>query len=226
MNKEDIYNTWLKITARYNNRPYKKRVDFGSLKEDDKVALDKLYRIFDNFPGVNIDRYFSAGYELHKNDFDSGNAFIPLREFATPSALKHYHIFTSSMSNKKMTDTGVMQDVLNGFLYIKSKCESNNWKLSHYIGSHDDKSTYEWVLDYANHKISPYNIIAFDLIGFDTASAVRRTVLASEIGVFFSGTYEEKVLSLIDGMTENDKELLIGILKKFNSSISKTIDNG
>lgn len=225
MNKEDIYNTWLKVTARYNNRPYKKRVNFDTLKEDDKVSLDKLYRIFNNFPGLNMERYFSAGYELYGNDFEDGKAFIPLCGFATAVALKNYTIFSNSLSDKKMTDKSVMQDILNGFLYIKSKCENNSWKLSHYIGSCDDKLTYEWILDYADHKISPYNIVAFDLIGFDTSSAVRKTVPTNETEVFFNGKFEDKVLSLIDKMTEDDKKLLIGILKKFNAAIAKAVDN-
>ena len=225
MNKEEIYNTWLKITARYNNRPYTKRTDFTTLKDDDRVSLDKLYRIFSNFPGLNMERYFSAGYELYGNDFEDGKAFIPLCGFATAVALKNYKIFSDSLIEKKMTDKSVMRDILDGFLYIKNKCESNNWRLSHYIGNCDNKLTYEWVVDFASHKISVYNIIAFELIGFDTANAVRKTVPPKDIEVFFDGPYDQVVLSLIDRMTDDDKSLLIGILKRFNAAIAKTVDN-
>lgn len=225
MKREDIYNSWLKATARANNRPYRLRSDFGSLKEEDSAALDKLGRMFGSFPGVDVDLFFTAGYHLH------GERFIPLSSFSRPSAIRDYKIFIENRKDENVSlteDKATMDRVMMGFIYIKDLCIKNGWRLSEYIASTDliGGLTYHWVVDFAEHHICEYNLVAFDRMGFDVSNAIRKTVPDSEIDIFFPGGIEKCITSKIDKMSDHDLELLVSILKKINCIIRKnTVDS-
>lgn len=222
MKKEDIYNSWLKATARANNRPYRLRSDFSCLKEDDSSALDKLVRVFNNFPGVDVDLFFVAGYSLH------GERFISLSSFARPSAIKDYKIFVdnSGGSGRALIDDKVLMDrIMIGFVYIKDLCIRNKWKLAEYIASTDliDGMVYHWIVDYAEHHICEYNIIAFDRMGFDVENAIRKVVPDSEIDAFFPGGIKKCITSKMDKLTDSDLDFLVSILKRINAAVRKNV---
>ena len=221
---ENIYNTWLKATGLANKRPYKPRKDFSDIKADDEAALYKLNRVFKNFTAVNMLEYFMASYVARENDFEKGKAFIPLSEFATPASMRRY--LDACKNNERMSDRETMGRTIRGFSNIVERCKKNGWKLAQYIGDPglDTIGRYQWVVDYAQHNITAYNIIAFDLIGFNTEAAIRNTIDDSEIPIYFDGSYEEAVTSKIDNMTDTEKEILKALLRRAKKSVDTAIE--
>lgn len=217
--KEKVYNTWLKATALANHRPYRVRKDFSAIKADDSAALDRLHRIFSGFPGVNILEYFLASYAARENDFAGGNAFIPLSDFAKPAAMRRYLDSYKNVSG--LSDKNILGRTVRGFSNIVEKCKANGWRIAQYIGDPGLGSVgfYEWATDFVNHDITEYNIIAFDLIGFNTESAVRKTMTDEDIECYFNGRYSDVVTSKIDGLSKEETDMLIELLRRSKKAV-------
>lgn len=211
---EDIYNAWLRATALANKRPYKRRKDFSALSEEDRFALDKLGRIFSGFPGINVGDYFGASYQLYEAD---AVRFIPLKDFATPKAVRNY-VNYCGVSPKK--DAWVDR-MMRGFSYIFNKCVEDGVSLASYIAG--GEGTPDWVPDYLSGEISIENIICFNEVGFDVVSAVRKKLSRDEMDAMFNGSFSSLIEKRTDELSDEDRKMMVSVLKGVNSRIKEKI---
>lgn len=82
--QKNIYNSYLKIYAKNNNRGYRKRQDFSSIEEKIKIVLNRLETFFKEHGEINIENFFQAGFTV------THRQYIPLEFFVTFKAISAY----------------------------------------------------------------------------------------------------------------------------------------
>ena len=79
-----IYNTFLKVYAKVQNRGYKKRLDFDSIDDKTKNILQKLEQFFNEHKEIQVEDFFRAGYAV------THRQYLPLEFFITFKAIACY----------------------------------------------------------------------------------------------------------------------------------------
>ena len=216
--EKDIYNAWLKATAIANKRPYKIRKNFDDLDAEIKFSLEKLCRISNDFPGLNMVDYFLASYNI------TGEKFIKLDEFTKMKALQNYKNQNELVDKSSFGDTERTRRMMEGFAHIIDFCEANNKTFAQYIGERTESGFYQWIFDYSKNKITKDNLIAFDLIGFNVENSLRKALTDEEISCIF-GDVQNDVFGDYDNMSEENRNLLISLMKKVNNVIKQKTTN-
>lgn len=216
--EKDIYNAWLKATAIVNKRPYKVRKNFDDLGDDVKFSLEKLYKISNNFPGINMVDYFLASYNI------TGEKFINLNEFTKLKALQNYKNQNVLVAKSEFGDPERTRRMMEGFLHIVKFCEDNNKTFAQYIGECGKNGIYQWVSDYSEHKITKDNLVGFDLIGFNVENSIRKALTQEEISCIF-GDVRNDLFGDYDSLTDENKNLLVSLMKRINKIIKDKQQN-
>jgi len=216
--EKDIYNAWLKATAIANKRPYKIRKNFDDLDAEIKFSLEKLYRISNDFPGLNMVDYFLASYNI------TGEKFINLSEFTKMKAMHNYKVQNDLLDKSGFDDPERIRRMMDGFSHIVKFCEDNGKTFAQYIGEKTTSGLYHWIGDYSKHKITKDNLIGFYLIGFDVENSIRKALTADEISCIF-GDVQNDVFGDYDNLTDENKDLLVSLMKRINKIIKQKNQN-
>lgn len=216
--EKDIYNAWLKATAIANKRPYRIRKNFDDVDDSVALSLEKLYKISNNFPGINMVDYFLASYNV------TGDKFINLEEFTKLKALRNYKDQNEIIKKSEFGDPERTRRMVAGFSHIIDFCDKNGKTFAQYIGECGKNGIYQWISDYSEHKITNDNLVGFDLIGFGVENAIRKVLTSEEISCIF-GDIQHDVFGDYDTMTDENRNLLVSLMKRINKIIKDKQQN-
>ena len=79
-----IYNHFLEVSKKVNNKPVRYRKDFSNFSDEDYIYVNKLSRFFNKFKNINIKDFFEAPYFVYNENYFS------LKFYLSPKAIKAY----------------------------------------------------------------------------------------------------------------------------------------
>lgn len=82
--QQRIYNTYLKVYARNNERGYKQRKDFSKIDENIHKTLQRLERFFNEHSNIAVGDFFQSGFTF------LNRKFVPIEFFVTYKAIVGY----------------------------------------------------------------------------------------------------------------------------------------
>lgn len=153
-----LYNTYLRISRKKQNKPFKLRQNWEGFDESENfVLITKLKNFFDRNEVVNIEDFFLAPYEVYPEE-----SFYDLQYYNTISAVKVYNIYCNIKSNLDPDSETQINSVLRGLKFIRDYCIKNKIKLNDYLSFKENKATTNAFIVHLKEKnVSIYNLFAF-----------------------------------------------------------------
>lgn len=209
---KDLYNTYLRISRKKQNKPYKLRQNWeGFESSENYLPLLKLKSFFDRNHVVNIEDFFVAPYEVYPED-----SFYELNYYNTISAVKVYGIYCNLKNNLEPDSDSQIDQLLRGLKFIRAYCTENKIPLSQYLYHKEEGAIINaFVVHLKEKNISIYNLFPFkdfekniSSIDFGTLKFILNDI-ANKISVFrgkFYGSKKCKKLST-EGLKMIEKEI-------------------
>jgi len=150
-----LYNTHLKISRSKKNKPFNLRKDFSDIAEKDIANLKKLSYFFNKHKEIKPEVFFSAPYNLYKDE-----AYFDLTFFTSLKAVK---AFTLQNKNIEMLDPDTKEHldfVKASFLFINKFCRENNLTIDNYL-NHKTNNVFSFLLHLKNREINIYSLFGF-----------------------------------------------------------------
>lgn len=211
-NIQDLYNTYLRISRKKQNKPYRLRSNWEGFENDPQYnTLVKLKSFFDRNFIVNIEDFFTAPYEVYEEE-----GFYDLDFYNSMTAVKVYNIYCDKKNNSEPDSELQQQAVLRGIVFIYRFCLEKKIPLSSYLEYKEpDALVNSFVVHLKEKNISIYNL--FSLKNFDKAiSRIEFSTLkfilndvASKISIYrskFYGSKKTKHIS-VEGLKAIEKKL-------------------
>jgi hypothetical protein len=148
-----IYNTFLKVRAEIEGRPYRHRKDFKKFK--DIHFLEKLGRLFSSYPHINKEHFFRAPYKVW-NDV----SFFNLEFYTKRKALKCYVEYKKYLLTLSPDDSHHLKAVIDSFYFIKSFCIKENISPKNYL-EHKD-GIFSFLTHLKEDRVSIYALFTWD----------------------------------------------------------------
>lgn len=126
---KEVYRTFLKVQATFNNRGYRMPKDFENhfnfkLKEQNKKSLIKITGWFlTKWQDIDQYKYFMCGFELYDNRFTYVKFFKD----------KILLLYKTKDKNKKREIKVTKQGLINSAFFVKKWMQKNNATLNDYI---------------------------------------------------------------------------------------------
>lgn len=150
---KSVYNLYLKVVAKYQDRPYKQRKNFEKFK--DYHILKKVSDFLHRYLHIDGEMYFSAPYEVWKDE-----QFYNLEFYTKRKALNCYVNYKKKLLNLPPDDKYHLKKIIDSFYWIKSFCGGHEISVSDYINHKD--GIYSFLTHLKNDYVSIYALFAFD----------------------------------------------------------------
>lgn len=153
-----LYNTYLRISRKRQNKPYRLRTNWTGFEESEYyVPLLKLKNFFDRNYTVNIEDFFISPYEVYEEE-----AYYDLDFYNSMSAVKVYSIYCSKKNQMDVDSDIQIDSILRGLKFIEKFCVSRSIKLTEYLNYFESNATINSFLVHLKEKnISIYNLFPF-----------------------------------------------------------------
>jgi hypothetical protein len=194
-NIQELYNTFLRISRKKQNKPYKLRTnweDFESSKQ--YPTLIKLKNFFDRNFVVNVEDFLTAPYEVYEEE-----GFYDLDFYNSMTAVKVYNIFCDKKRNLEPDSELQQEAVLRGINFIKKFCILKDITLTEYLSYREPEANINsFVVHLKEKNISIYNLFPFrdfDKIFSSLDFSILRFILndlASRVSFFRAKFYSSK----------------------------------
>lgn len=161
MNAAQIYNTYLSVSRGSQNKPWKARKDFtGFENTSDGVYCRKLELFFKKFPQISVKEFFTAPYEIYKDE-----THFPLKFYNTQKAIAVYSAVQKQKLEESPDTSNQIEDIKKSLKHIGLTCIERKITFEQYC-LEKTGYTYTPILDYNNKLINIYVLIK--LPSFDT----------------------------------------------------------
>lgn len=148
-----LYNTHLKITRK--NKPYKLRKDFSDLAEKDIVCLKKLAHFFNSHREIKPEIFFSAPYDLYKDE-----THFDLSFFTTLKAIKAFTLQNKNIETLDPDAHEQLNFVKSSIMFINKFCRKNNFNAANYI-NHKTNNMHSFLLHLRDRSVNIYTLFGF-----------------------------------------------------------------
>lgn len=219
---QDLYNTFLRISRKRQNKPFKLRANFENFEENQNYPyLVKLKSFFERNYIVNIEDFFISPYEIYEDE-----TFFGLDFYTTLNAVKAYNIFCSHKNNLDPDSEIQTESILRGLKFIKEFCIKNSIPLCDYLKHVQPGAVVpSFIVHLKEKNISLYNLFpfkniehAFSTVDFSTLKFILNDV-AARISFFRTKFYSSKKGKLIatNGLKLIEKEINNNLIKNKNN---------
>lgn len=155
-NLKKIYNTYLVISRKSRNKPFKIRENFEEFETQKEYSmLIKLEHFFKRFPTVDKETYFKAPYELWKD-----KDFFGLDFYTTPVATRAYTLYKKQLLEQSPDNDANLEHIRQSLMFISKHCVTNKITLEEYF-TRQSGVTYDWMKHVRQNLVSPYVVFGF-----------------------------------------------------------------
>lgn len=156
-----IYNTFLAISRKKQNKPFKLRQDFDNFEEDEKYpAIKKLAYFFDRFPNIDINDYFLAPYAIYVND---ENTYYDLSFYLSQKARAVYTMYIKKKESVDVDSEENLNKCKDSLMFIYKYCKDKGCSVSEYLNQKDDNSLLPaFAVHLKNRDVNVYALFAFE----------------------------------------------------------------
>jgi hypothetical protein len=155
--QKTIYNKYLSIVRKSQNKPYRYRKDFSKLSEDNHMKLKKLERFFRKFDNIDMEIFFSAPFKIYQE-----KSHLRLDYFLKRQALKDYQLYKRQLIFDTPDSDFNLKKIIESLKFIKSFLKEKNIRLSQYLKIKSNDYLPDFVLHLKDDKISFYVLFGFE----------------------------------------------------------------
>lgn len=186
---KNIYNTFLKIRAKYNNRPFRFRKNFDKFDKVNEIL--KLKTIFEKYSHIDMELFFSAPYEIWDTSTDYDLAF-----YTKKRALTCYVNYKKYLVNLDPDTEYHIKKVIYSFYFIKEFCLSKGITINEYLNH--ETGIYSFLTHLKNDNVSIYAL--FEIDGFknkfrDNVDSELKNFLYSDLYINYDNMYRKYMTS-------------------------------
>jgi hypothetical protein len=131
---------------------FKLKKDFSNLEEDKVVSLQKLSRLFNNYPNLIQEDFFMAPHKLYPDE-----SYYPLEFYTKPKAIKCYTQYRKQLEIQDPDSPDSLRRLAESLKFVVRYCVENNLQLSEYEVNME-KSMPCFVQHLKDHKINYYTL--------------------------------------------------------------------
>ena len=185
-----IYNVYQHASSEAYGHPLRSRTDFSGFEEsnpEDFAAIEKLERVFDQLPRVNMHDFFSAPYKIYGGG--DGRRY-PLSWYLKYTAMKAYKTAFFSDFEHNTLDDASTRDRVSGYFDAMAAKVSGGVPLRGILVSDDPVMPPKWLELYSRHVVDDWFLVAFRLIGKDLVGMMPK--------MFRDGVVSEDHLDFIE----------------------------
>lgn len=124
-----LYNKFLAISRKNQNKPFKLRKNFDNLDETTQYLLAKLALFFNKHKNINIDLFFEAPYKIYTND----KFYTDLKFYTSLKAIKLYKECINKITRDNINSDETKQFFKQSAKFIIQYCKDNNIPFKDYI---------------------------------------------------------------------------------------------
>jgi len=125
--EKQIYNNHLISSRKAKNEPYRIKKDFSNLEEDLIISLQKLSKLFNNYPNLIQDDFFMAPHKIYPED-----SYYSLEFYTTPKAIKCYTQYVKQMEIQDPDSSDSLRRLTDSLKFVTNFCKENSLQLSDY----------------------------------------------------------------------------------------------
>ena len=118
-----IYNNFLEVSKRINNKPLRYRKNFDNFSDENYVYINKLSIFFKKFNHINIKDFFEAPYFVYNDNY------YDLKFYLSHRAIQSYTLYNSNLTKvnylrTKYYTSSKAKLLINNFKKIVEKVEA------------------------------------------------------------------------------------------------------
>jgi hypothetical protein len=143
------------VSRRIKGQPFKIKKDFTNLEEDKLVSLQKLSKLFNDYPNLKQEEFFEAPYKVYPDE----DIYYPLDFYTRPKAIKCY---TQYMKELEMTNPDSEQSLkrlIASLSFVAKYCKEKGIDLDQYE-SFEEGTLPCFVEHLKHHNINYYTLHA------------------------------------------------------------------
>lgn len=135
-----IYNNFLEVSKRINNKPLRYRKNFDNFSDENYVYINKLSIFFKKFKHINIKDFFEAPY------FVNNDNYYDLKFYLSHRAIQSYTLYNDNylLNNPDLHQT--IEKLKESVKFIYHFCKDKDIKIKDYIhycsGNYNDFLTH------------------------------------------------------------------------------------
>lgn len=149
-NEKRIYNNHLVASRKCKDKPFRIKKDFSNITEDQTMVLNKLNQMFENYPNIDQECFFSAPYKLFPDE-----DYYPLDFYITQRAKKIYAQYMKSLEDESPDTKESLERLRDGLKFVKNFCDEKGLTLEEYEAYYEHNLPS--VIDHLkSHKINFY----------------------------------------------------------------------
>ncbi len=122
-----IYNNFLEVSKKVNNKPVKYRKNFDNFPDENYIIVSKLSRFFNKFKHLKIKDFFEAPYFVY------GENYFDLKFYLSPKAIKAYTLYNDKFLLNNPDDEKTLLKMQSSVKYIYDYCKKNNIQIEKYL---------------------------------------------------------------------------------------------
>ena len=176
--KKRIYNTHLEISRKARNEPFRLRKDFSDLDEDVLVSLDKLEKLFDRYPNLDMDDFFLAPHRIYPDE-----DWYPLEFYTTQKAITCYTQYMKMVELQDPDSPESLKRLIAGLSFVGKFCKEKGLLISDYELNMEGTMPC-FVEHLKNHKINYYTLHALTFRKPDVESRILEFIFPDFHTVF------------------------------------------
>jgi len=145
-----IYNNHLAISRKMRDKPFRIRKNFDELDTNKTQTLEKLNRMFNSYPNIDVQLFFEAPYFLYQD-----MEYFDLDYFTTQKAKKDYTQYIKQIQLMSPDSEESLKRLISGLKFISNFCNEHNLTLDEYV-LFSEKNIPSMLEHLKNHKINFY----------------------------------------------------------------------
>lgn len=151
--EKQIYNNHLVVSRR--GKPFKLRKNFSKLDEDKVISLQKLSKLFNEYPNLNQEEFFEAPHKVYPDE----DTHYPLDFYTKPKAIKCYTQYMKQLEFMSPDSEKSLKRLVASLNFVTKYCKEKGISLGEYE-THEEGTLPCFVEHLKHHKISFYTLHA------------------------------------------------------------------
>ena len=186
-----IYNNFLEVSKKVNNKPVKYRKNFDNFPDENYIIVSKLSNFFYKFKHLKIKDFFEAPYFVYdENYFD-------LKFYLSPKAIKAYTLYNDKFLLNNPDNVNTLSKMQESIKFIYNYCKENNINIKDYLAVKEGE--YNVFMKHIKNR----DVIIFILFAFNNFEKVVRSI-DTDIKTMYSSK-AKKIINKFKIFVENQK---------------------
>lgn len=152
--QKQIYNNHLVVSRKVKGEAFKIKKDFSNLESEKAMYLEKLERLFNNYPNINQEDFFTAPHKVYPED-----TYYPLEFYTKQKAISCYTQYVKLLEIQDPDTIEALKRLQESLKFVLNYCKEKNLQLSEYE-LNIEGSMPCFVDHLKNHKINFYTLHA------------------------------------------------------------------